>query len=265
MERAVVQFAEGRIQTSCEGAIGWLTFNQPERLNAVRRDMWDALPAAVASLIEVGIRAIVVRGAGDKSFISGADIAEFDVQRNDAATNRSFTESVTAATGSLLAAPVPVIAMIKGYCIGGGMVIASACDIRVAAEGSRFCVPAGKLGLGYEIDNLARLQGIVGTAMALEMIATARQFAADEVYRAGFLNRLVPLEELERSVRGLVDEISTTAPKTYAAAKLASRAARDASLLGAAQTAIDACFDSDDFKEGRAAFHARRAPVFTGN
>ena len=95
MQRVGSQFAEGRIQTEREGPIGWLTFNQPERLNAVRRDMWDALPSAVASLVDAGVRAIVVRGAGDKAFISGADIAEFDVQRNDAATNRSFTESVT--------------------------------------------------------------------------------------------------------------------------------------------------------------------------
>lgn len=265
MQRVEAQFADGRIQAEREGPIGWLTFNQPERLNAVRRDMWDALPAAVASLVDSGIRAIVVRGAGDKSFISGADIAEFDVQRNDAPTNRSFTASVTAATGALLAAPVPVIAMIKGYCIGGGMVIASACDIRVAAEGSRFGVPAGKLGLGYEVDNLARLQGIVGSGMALEMIATARQFSADEVFRAGFLNRIVALDSLEQSVRDIVDEITATAPMTYAAAKLASRAARDTSLGDAAQAAIDACFDSDDFKEGRAAFHARRTPSFTGN
>lgn len=259
------QFADGRIQIGCEDAIGWLTFNQPERLNAVRRDMWDALPDAVAGLVASGVRAIVVRGAGDKSFISGADIAEFDVQRNDATTNRSFTESVTAATASLLAAPVPVIAMIKGYCIGGGMVIASACDIRIAAEGSRFGVPAGKLGLGYEVDNLARLQDIVGSAMTLEMIATARQFTADEVMRAGFLNRIVTPDSLEQCVRDLVGEISATAPMTFAAAKLSSRAARDPSLAAAAQAAIDTCFDSNDFKEGRAAFHARRAPVFNGN
>lgn len=265
MERVGGQFADGRIQTGREGPIGWLTFNQPERLNAVRRDMWDALPAAVASLLDTGARAIVVRGAGDKSFISGADIAEFDVQRNDVATNRSFTASVTAATGSLLAAPVPVIAMIRGYCIGGGMVIASACDIRIAAENSRFGVPAGKLGLGYEVDNLARLQGIVGSAITLEMIATARQFTAQELFRAGFLNRIVALDSLEQSVRDLADEITTTAPMTYAAAKLASRAARDASLNEAAQAAVDACFDSNDFKEGRAAFHARRTPSFTGN
>ncbi len=265
MKRVDEQFADGRLHTECEGAIGWLTFNQPERLNAVRRDMWDALPTAVASLVDAGVRAIVVRGAGDKSFISGADIAEFDVQRNDAATNRSFTASVTAATNSLLAAPVPVIAMIKGYCIGGGMVIASACDIRIAAEGARFGVPAGKLGLGYEVDNLARLQGIVGSGMALEMVATARQFSADEVFGAGFLNRIVTRDGLEQSVRTLVDEITATAPMSYAAAKLASRAVRDTSLGDAAQAAIDACFDSNDFKEGRAAFHARRTPSFTGN
>jgi len=265
MQQVEGQFADGRIQTEREGPIGWLTFNQPERLNAVRRDMWDALPAAVAWLVDLGVRAIVVRGAGDKSFISGADIAEFDVQRNDAATNRSFTESVTAATGSLLAAPVPVIAMIKGYCIGGGMVIASACDMRIAAEGSRFGVPAGKLGLGYEVDNLARLQGIVGSALAMEMIATARQFTTDDMFRAGFLNRVVTREGLERSVRDFVDEMTATAPMTYAAAKLASRAARDPSLNDAAQAAIDACFGSNDFKEGRAAFHARRAPSFKGN
>ncbi len=264
MQRVDRQFTDGRIQTACEGPIGWLTFNQPERLNAVRRDMWDALPEAVSLLVDAGVRAIVVRGAGDRSFISGADIAEFDVQRNDAATNRSFTASVTAATSALLAAPVPVIAMIKGYCIGGGMVIASACDIRIAAEGSRFGVPAGKLGLGYEVDNLARLQGLVGSALTLEMIATARQFTADEVFRAGFLNRIVAPDSLDQSIRDLVAEITTTAPMTYAAAKLASGAARDASLNHAAQAAIDACFDSNDFKEGRAAFHARRAPSFTG-
>ena len=265
MQRVDGLFADGRIQTGRDGAIGWLTFNQPERLNAVRRDMWDALPTAVESLVGAGVRAIVVRGAGERSFISGADIAEFDVQRNDAATNRSFTASVTAATESLLAAPIPIIAMIKGYCIGGGMVIASACDMRIAAEGSRFGVPAGKLGLGYEIDNLARLQGIIGSTLALEMIATARQFTTDAMLRAGFLNRIVTPDTLEQSVRDLVGEITATAPMTYAAAKLASRAARDPSRAAAAQAAIDACFDSNDFKAGRVAFHARREPKFTGN
>ena len=126
-------------------------------------------------------------------------------------------------------------------------------------------MPAGKLGLGYEVDNLARLQGIVGSALTLEMIATARQFTADDMVRAGFLNRIVALDQLEGTTRDLVAEIVATAPMTYAAAKLASRAARDPSLNAAAQAAIDTCFDSNDFKEGRAAFHARRAPAFKGD
>lgn len=260
-----MDYAEGRLQTAQEGPIGWLTFNQPERLNAVRRDMWDALPAAVAGLTSApGVRAIVVRGAGEKAFISGADIAEFEAQRHDAASNRGFTEAVTAATASLVEARVPVIAMIKGFCIGGGMVIASACDIRICAEGSRFGVPAGKLGLGYELDNFARLQGLVGRGIAMEMLATARHFTAEEARDAGFINRVVALDALEATVRDMVGLISQTAPLSIAAAKLASRAAGNPELRGEAQRAIDTAFDSADFREGRAAFHARRAPQFTG-
>lgn len=260
-----MEYAGGRLVTAQDGKIGWITFNQPERLNAVRRDMWDDLPVAVAGLItNPDIRAIVVRGAGDKAFISGADIAEFEVQRHDAASNRPFTESVSAATTSLIEAPVPVIAMIRGFCIGGGMVIASACDIRICSEEARFGVPAGKLGLGYELDNLARLQSIVGRGVAMEMLATARHFTASEALAARFVNRVVAVGELDTTVRGMVEQIAETAPMSFAAAKLASRAAIDPALQDEAQRAIDTCFDSEDFKEGRAAFRARRSPNFIG-
>lgn len=262
---AARELAGGKLIAEPDGAVGWITFNRPERHNAVGREMWDAVPQAVAYLTAIpGVRALAVRGAGELAFISGADIAEFDVQRHDAASNRSFTASVTAATAALLQAPVPVIAMIKGFCIGGGMVIASACDIRIAAEGSRFGVPAGKLGLGYELDNLARLQSIVGRGIAMEMLVTARQFSAEEAAACGFLNRVVAPAVLEATVREMVAMITTTAPLTLAAAKLSSRAAIDPELRGAAQGAIDRCFDSADFVEGRAAFHARRPPVFNG-
>jgi enoyl-CoA hydratase/carnithine racemase len=260
-----MEYAGGRLIAAQEGHIGWITFNQPERLNAVRRDMWDDLPAAVASILSnQQTRVIVVKGAGDKAFISGADIAEFDVQRHDAASNRPFTSAVTAATASLIEADVPVIAMIDGFCIGGGVVIASACDIRICSEGSRFGVPAGKLGLGYELDNLARLQSIVGRGVAMEMLATARHFTAQEAMAAGFVNRVVPSIALDSTIREMADQIASTAPLSFAAAKLASRAASNPELLHEAQRAIDTCFDSDDFKEGRAAFHMRRAPIFTG-
>lgn len=260
-----MEYAGGRLVTAQAGQIGWITFNQPERLNAVRRDMWDDLPAAVAELLaEPEVRAIVVRGAGEKAFISGADIAEFEVQRHDAASNRPFTEAVTAATAALIEAPVPVIAMIRGFCIGGGVVIASACDIRICSDDARFGVPAGKLGLGYELDNLARLQSIVGRGMAMEMLATARHFTASEALAARFVNRVVPVHVLEATVRDMAGMISQTAPLSFAAAKLASRAAIAPALLSEAQRAIDTCFDSQDFKEGRAAFRERRPPNFIG-
>lgn len=259
-----MQFAQGRLLAEQDGQTGWITFNQPERLNAVRRDVWDALPEAVSGLLAAGVRAIVLKGAGDKAFISGADIAEFDVQRNNSTSNRPFTASVSGATASLIEAPVPVIAMIRGFCIGGGVVIASACDIRICTEGARFGVPAGKLGLGYELDNFIRLQSLVGRGLALEMLATARQLTAQEAASAGLVNSVVAPDKLEQIVREMADAIATTAPLTYAAAKLASRAASDLSVRDAAQEAIDRCFDSADFAEGRAAFHARRLPAFKG-
>ncbi len=259
-----MEFAAGRLLAEQDGPIGWLTFNQPDRLNAVRRDMWDAMPDAVASLLALGVRAIVLKGAGGKAFISGADIAEFDVQRHDAASNRPFTAAVSAATASLLEAPVPVIAMIRGFCIGGGIVVATACDIRICTEESRFGVPAGKLGLGFELDNFIRLQSLVGRGAALEMLATARQLSALEAAKAGLVNSVVPQARLEDAVREMVAMMTATAPLTYAAAKLASRAALDPALRDTAQIAIDKCFDSADFTEGRAAFHARRQPIFKG-
>lgn len=262
----VMEFAEGRLIASLDDAVGWLTFNQPERLNAVRLDMWLALPDAVAHLTEAAdVRAIVIRGAGDKAFISGADIAEFERERFDAASNRAFTAAVSRATASLIENPRPVIAMINGYCIGGGMVIASACDIRICAEGSRFGVPAGRLGLGYELDNFSRLQSIVGKGIAMEMLATARQFTADEARAAGFVNRIVSTLDLEPTVRDMTAQISKTAPLSIAAAKLASRTASDASLSALAQNAIDACFDSEDYRAGREAFRQKREPRFTGH
>ena len=260
-----MEYAGGRLIVAQDGPIGWITFNQPERLNAVRRDMWDDLPAAVADLTSrSGVRAIVVKGAGDKAFISGADIAEFDIQRSNAVTNRSFTVAVSAATASLIEARVPVIAMINGFCIGGGMVIASACDIRICSEASRFGVPAGKLGLGYELDNFARLQSIVGRGVAMEMVATARQYSSQEALAAGFVNRVAPVTDLENTVRDIVAMIVTNAPLSIVAAKLSSRAAIDPLMEVEAQQAIDICFDSEDFREGRTAFRERRLPAFKG-
>lgn len=260
-----MEFADGRILTRTDGANGWLTLNQPERLNAVRLDMWQALPAAVAELeSDPAVRMIIVHGAGNKAFASGADIAEFETTRHDSATNHVFTAAVSAATGALADSRLPVVAMIRGFCIGGGMVIASACDMRIASDNSRFGVPAGRLGLGYELDNFKRLFGLVGPGIAMEMLATARQFSATEALAAGFVNRAVSAEALEHDTLEMAAQIAANAPLSIAASKLASRAARDPSLDGDAQSAIDACFDSADYREGRAAFRDKRPPVFRG-
>jgi enoyl-CoA hydratase/carnithine racemase len=259
------EYAEGRLIARVEGGIGWLIFNQPERLNAVRYDMWAALPLAVAELqSDPSVRCIIARGAGDKAFVSGADIAEFETERRDAETNSVFTKAVTAATRSLIECPLPVIAMINGFCIGGGIVISSACDIRVGSLGSRFGVPAGKLGLGYELDNLKRLVSIVGPGVAMDMLATARHFSAEEALACGFLNRLVPAGELEALTLAYAGMVAELAPLTLKAAKLAKRAAIESGLDATAQAAIDVCFDSEDYREGRAAFATKRKPVFKG-
>lgn len=260
-----MDFAEGRLATRIDGSIGWLTLNQPDRLNAVRLDMWRGLPAAVASLeADPAVRVIIVRGAGDKAFASGADIAEFETTRFDSGSNHAFTAAVSAATEALAHSRLPVVAMIRGFCIGGGMVIASACDIRLCADNSRFSVPAGRLGLGYELDNFRRLFALVGPGIAMEMLATARQFSAKEALAAGFVNRSLPADLLEPATLEMAAQIAATAPLSVAAAKLASRAARDPALDGKAQSAIDACFDSADFREGRAAFAEKRPPAFKG-
>jgi len=260
-----MDYAGGRIRTHIDGSVGWITFNQPERLNAVRLDMWQALPEAVQPLAsDPAVRSLVVTGAGDRAFISGADIAEFATERFDAASNRIFTQAVTAATACLAEAPKPVIAAISGFCIGGGVVIASACDIRICSDDSTFGVPAARLGLGYEYDNLARLISIIGPGAAMDMVATARRVDAVEALRMGFVSRVVSRDALPDLVRDYTTQIAANAPLSIAAAKTCARSIAGRLSQADAQAAIDGCFDSQDYLEGRTAFREKRSPVFTG-
>lgn len=257
-----------RLLARADGAIGWLIFNAPERRNALSLDMWRAVPPAIAALeAREGVRTIVLAGAGDKAFISGADISEFAEARATPADEAKYRVVTDAAFSAIANASKPTIAMIKGPCMGGGLAIALSCDIRIAAEGSRYAIPAAKLGLGYRFNGLATLVALVGPAFAREIMITARQFTDDEALRMGLINRLVPLVALEETINEYAKLIAANAPKTILAARraiaetLKNPEERD---LAGVDALIEACFASADYAEGRTAFLAKRTPKFVG-
>ncbi len=251
-----------------DGPIGWITFNNPARRNAVSLAMWQALQRLVGELQrDDAIRAIVVKGAGDQAFVSGADISEFDALRSSPDTVRVYNRSAEEATEALRHVGKPTIAMIRGFCIGGGVSVALSCDLRIAAEGSRFGVPAAKLGLGYEFGGVRKLVEVVGPAYAKEIFYTARQFSAEEALAMGLVNRLVPAADLEARVRECAETIAANAPLTIASIKtLIDQVLRDESErdMALCRQVVERCFDSDDYVEGRTAFLDKRKPNFSG-
>jgi enoyl-CoA hydratase len=251
-----------------EGAVGRIIFNNPARHNAVSLDMWQAVAQIMDDFeADPGVRVIVVSGAGGKAFVSGADISEFKEKRANEEAAAAYSKVSEAARLKLHETLKPTIAMIRGYCIGGGLATAIGCDIRIAAEGSRFGIPAAKLGLGYAYDGIKKLIDLVGPAYAREIFYTARQFSAEEALGMGLINRLLPGDELESYVKNYCDMIAANAPLTIRAAKQTIREAlkdsgkRDLALC---HRLVDECFASADYAEGRTAFMEKRRPAFTG-
>ena len=251
-----------------ENHIGWLTFNNPARLNAVSLEMWEGLACIAEDFAaDPDIRVVVVNGAGDKAFVSGADISEFANQRDSAQATLKYDAISSKGRLALKNMKKPTIAMINGYCVGGGVAVALNCDIRIASENSKFAVPAAKLGLGYEYDGIRKLVDIVGPSFAQEIFFTARQFTAQEALTMGLINRMVPVDSLEQYVRQYADMITANAPMTVASIKtivgeiVKDETKRDIALF---DRVFAACFESEDFKEGRTAFMAKRKPVFKG-
>jgi len=252
-----------------EGPIGWITFNNPQRRNAVSMAMWEALGDIVRDYEQDrAVRVIVLKGAGEQAFVSGADISEFEEKRSSPETTKAYSQASGKANDTLLQAGKPTIAMIRGYCIGGGVSVALSCDMRVAAAGARFGVPAAKLGLGYEAKGVRKLMAVVGPSFAKEIFFTARQFSASEAAAMGLINRIVPDEGLEAYVRDYAGAIAANAPLTVASIKtIVAELSKDESMrdMALCQEVVDRCFNSDDYVEGRTAFMAKRKPVFKGN
>ena len=251
-----------------DGAIGWMTFNNPLRRNAVSVDMWQAIPDVLAEFeADPDIGVIVFTGAGDKAFVSGADISQFAEQRADRAANEVYSAQSAAANRAMVRLSKPSIAMIRGYCIGGGMAVALTCDMRLCSEDARFAIPAARLGLGYGFDGIKTLADLVGPSYAKEIMFTARQFDAHEALRIGLVNKVTASGDLEAAVRDYAAMIGQNAPLTVKAAKMAVREAMkdpDRRQLDEVNQAIDACFQSQDYAEGRTAFMEKRNPVFQG-
>lgn len=251
-----------------EGGIGWIVFNNPARHNAVSLEMWQSLPAVLTAFADdPDVRAIILRGEGDKAFVAGADISQFKEKRSSPEAVAVYNRAADEAADALRNSPKPTIAMVRGYCIGGGTGIAVSCDIRIAADNARFGVPAAKLGLGYRFAGIKRLADIVGPSFAAEIFYTGRQFTAEEALQMNLINRLVPAAELESYTLDFANTISGNAPLTIASVKRAlleyskDAEARDLALC---QKMVDDCYSSEDYKEGQTAFMEKRKPVFKG-
>jgi enoyl-CoA hydratase len=265
---APLQTLTDKLLAEKQGQIGWITFNNPARHNAVSYEMWQALPIVIDAYVkDPEVRVIVLRGAGEKAFVAGADISQFKEKRSSEDAVKAYNAASDAAGEALRNCPKPTIAMIRGYCIGGGTAIATNCDLRIAAEDARFGVPAAKLGLGYRYSGIRRLASIVGPAFTAEIFFTARQFNAQEALQMNLVNRVVAVAELEKYTVDYANTIGNNAPLTIAAVKrslielLKDPADRD---LDVCQKMVEACFKSEDYKEGQTAFMEKRKPVFRG-
>lgn len=248
--------------------IGWVTFNNPARHNALALEMWQGIGDIFEDFADSpDVRVVVLQGAGDKAFVSGADISEFDAKRSNAEQKATYAEIAGRANRWLARFEKPVIAKIRGYCIGGGLATALTADIRFATPDSTFGIPAAKLGLGYDYEGLAALGRLVGPARARDIMFSARFMKAQEAHAMGLVNFVVEDVDLEKEVIAYARRVAGNAPLTVGAAKAAIRAwergGRDAEVEEVRRL-VDACFDSDDYKEGRRAFKDKRTPDFHG-
>lgn len=253
------------ILVSRDGVIATVALNNPDRLNALSKAMWAGLGRTMRQLsAEDELRCIVVRGTGDK-FAAGADIAEFEHERENARQAKEYGKVIHETMRAVARCRHPTVAMIKGPCVGGGLEIAAMCDLRIAGRSSRFGIPVNKLGLTMGYGELMGLLALVGRAVTLEILLEGRVFDAEEACRKGLVNRVVPDSDVEAEAYATARRIAEGAPLVNRWHKqFIERLAFAAELAPGEWDEGFECFDTDDYREGVAAFLAKRKPDFTG-
>lgn len=258
----------GRMLSEKTGGIGWMTFSNPTKRNAMSLEMWGEMEAILTDFrADPAIRVVVMQGDGDRAFVSGADISQFEKSRSDAASAAAYGAVSDSARAALNSFDKPLIALIRGYCLGGGLGIAMAADLRFAAADARFGIPAANLGAAYSSDSLRRLVNLVGPAAAKDILFSARRLEAEEALRLGLISRILPPEELEGAVRDYATLLAEKAPLSLRASKaivnelMKPESTQDAAMM---RGHVETCFNSADYTEGRRAFMEKRKPEFQG-
>ncbi len=255
---------KAEVKAEMNDDVGSLVVKNQDKHNALDQQAWHDIPKAVDQLLKAGARVIVVSGYGE-SFCAGADISEFDTVRKDESTARIYEKANADAFAAIRNTPVPTIAKIRGFCLGGGFGLAAACDIRLAADDARFAVPAAKLGLAYPVDAMADIVHAIGAQNAKRLLFTAKQISAADMLNYGFLNEILPAEQLDEHVTAIANDIATLAPLTHRATKAAIDTALNGNVTRNKAAQIgDQTFASADYAEGRKAFKEKRKAKFTG-
>jgi len=262
------EYADGKMLAEKTDGVGVITFNQPEKRNAMSVEMWQGLAEILDDFgADDAVRVVVMTGAGDKAFVSGADISQFEKRRANADAQAEYAALTSGGRAKLATFSKPLIARIRGYCLGGGLAIAMQADLRIASENSEFGIPAARLGIAYAFDSVRTLVSLVGPAHARMILYTGRRIDAAEAARIGLINQVVPDGELSDVVSDIAHTIARNAPLSIAASKLCiGMILRDPDDrdLEAIEQIGRVCLDSADYREGRTAFMEKRKPRFTG-